>query len=49
MVVPRFEQYERVHETDYGEPAFGSVVLGFVLLVVGLVQTIVSLFRRARS
>lgn len=37
-----------VHEEDYGEPAFGSIFVGLVLVLVGIVQAIVGAVRNRR-
>lgn len=39
----------RVHETDYGEPAFGTIIGGFLLIILGIAKAIVTLFERRRT
>lgn len=40
---------QRVHETDYGEPAFGGVFYGLWLVVLGIAKALVTLFERRRT
>lgn len=47
-----FSDYDKdtqwVHEADYGEPAFGMILVGLFEIVAALVLWVVSLFSKER-
>ena len=40
------DYYQWVHEKDYGANGTGEIIVGLVLLVVGVVNVIIELFRK---